>query len=54
MIEVFDADRREYRSSFYIPFDNYTIKNRMLYHLKTSRNDFPVIEVFSINPKVYH
>ena len=54
LIEVFDADRREYRSSFYIPFDNYTIKNRMLYHLKTSRNDFPVIEVFSINPKVYH
>ena len=54
LVEVIDVDTGELVSRAYLPFRAHVIKNGYAYYLnRGSKDEFPVIEKYKINPAVY-
>jgi len=51
--DVFRASNGEYLNSVYLPFRFNTLKNGYGYRIKSSKTEYPQVEKYRIDPKVY-
>lgn len=53
LIDIFDADSKEYVNSAIFPFVPLVIKNGCAYTIAKNEEGFAVVEKYKINPVVY-